>query len=103
MGMQSLLHYGFGLQDQEYIKTEYKEGEIIIHIRTKTDKLCCSACGSGEVIKKGKVYRRFKTVGIGMKAVFLMGEISRLQCKGCGLTRQEKVRYADEKKHIPGH
>lgn len=99
--MQSLLYHGFGLRDVEYIKTEYENGEVIFHIRTKADKLCCSVCGSRQVIRKGKLYRKFKTVNIGLKPVYLHAEIQRLHCKDCGATRQEKIHFADEKKLTP--
>ncbi|MFO7791216.1 MAG: hypothetical protein R6V32_11675 [Bacteroidales bacterium] len=35
----SLLNHAFGLTDQEYLKTEYKQGTVIFHIQTKEDKL----------------------------------------------------------------
>ena len=98
MSLQSLLHYGFGLRDQEYLKTEYVAGRITIHIRTKSDKLRCSKCGSEDVVRKGKVFREFRTVNIGMKPVYFHAEIQRLGCRACGAIRQEKIHFADEKK-----
>jgi len=97
----SLLYHGFGLIDQEYIKSEYKNGTIIFHIQTKEDKLKCSNCGSVNVIKKDYVERKFRTVPIGLKPVYLHAHIQRLECKDCGVIRQEKIQYADEKKVIP--
>ncbi len=97
----SLLYHGFGLNDQEYLKTEYKGGVIYFHIRTRDDKLQCSHCHSFNVIKKGTVERLFRTVPIGLQPVMLKAQIQRLQCKECGLVRQERIRYAEEKKAIP--
>ena len=97
----SLLYHGFGLVDQEYLKTEYKNGNVIFHIQTKADKYRCSNCGSHHVIKKGFTERLFRTVPIGLKAVYLNGKIQRLECKDCGVIRQERIRYAEEKKAIP--
>lgn len=97
----SLLSHGFGLVTQEYLKTEYKGGAIIFHIQTKEDKLQCSNCGSFNVIKKGIVTRMFRTVPIGLKPVYLKAKIQRLECKDCGAIRQERIRYAEEKKAIP--
>ena len=102
MSLQSLLYHAFGLQDQEYLKTEYLEGEVIFHIRTKANKLRCSNCGSKDVISKGSVTRRFRTVNIGLKPVFLEAEIQRMHCKDCGVTRQEKITFADPKKTLLG-
>ena len=97
----SLLSHAFGLTDQQYLKTEYKEGTVIFHIRTKDSKLRCSSCGSRNVIKKGTVERLFRTLPIGLKPVYLLAHVQRLQCNDCGLTRQERLSYADEKKAIP--
>jgi transposase len=97
----SLLYHGFGLTDQEYLKTEFKKGTVIFHVQTKEDKLCCSECGSFHVIKKGFKERMFRTVPIGFRPVYLMARIQRLECKDCGLIRQERIRFAEEKKAIP--
>lgn len=97
----SLLNHAFGLTDQQYLKTEYKEGFVIFHIRTKDSKLHCSSCGSRNVIKKGTVERLFRTLPIGLKPVYLRAHIQRLQCNDCGLIRQERLSYAEEKKAIP--
>lgn len=94
----SLLYHGFGLTNQEYIKSEYKKGTVIFHIQTKEDKLQCSNCGSMNVIKKGFVSRKFRATPIGLKPVYLYARIQRLECKDCGVIRQERIRYADEKK-----
>lgn len=97
----SLLYHAFGLTDQEYLETEYKNGAVIFHIQTKKDKLCCSECGSFHVVKKGFNERLFRTVPIGLKPVFLKARIQRLECKNCGVIRQEQIRFAGEKKAIP--
>ena len=97
----SLLSHAFGLTDQQYLKTEYKEGTVIFHIRTKDSKIRCSNCGSRNVIKKGTVERLFRTLPIGLKPVYLLAHVQRLQCHDCGLIRQERLSYADEKKAIP--
>ena len=101
MSMQTLLQHSFGVRDQEYLKTEYHDGHISIHIKSKADKLRCSACGSANVVRKGKVQREFRTVGIGLKPVFLVAEVCILKCKDCGKQRKEKIHSADEKKHLP--
>lgn len=94
----SLLYHGFGLKDQEYLKTEYKEKSVVFHIRTKPLNLCCSGCGSPNVVRKGINKRTFRTLSIGLKPVYLNAHLQRLYCKDCGLTRQERIKFADEKK-----
>jgi len=34
---------------------------------------------------------------IDLKPVFIVGIIQRLKCKNCGVTPQEKIKYADKK------
>jgi len=97
----SLLNQAFGLTDQEYLKTEYKQGTVIFHIKTKDSKLRCSSCGSRNIIKKGTVDRLFRTLPIGLRPVYLVAKVQRLQCNDCGLIRQERLSYAEEKKAIP--
>lgn len=99
--MQSFLYHGFGLKDVDYLKTSYEGGAIYIHVKTKDEKLCCSLCGSKNVTKKGSIHRIFRTVPIGLKAVFIETDVHRLYCKECDLVRQESLSWADKKKLIP--
>ena len=94
----SLLYHAFGLVKQEYLKSEFEGGTIILSTQTKTDELRCSHCNSYRVIKKGFKIRRIKTLPIGFKQVILNGKIQRLYCKDCGSIMQEKISYADEQK-----
>jgi len=54
--------------------------------RPKT--LTCSICGSRKVIKKGKVFRRFMSLPIGLKHTIIEFPIQRVLCLDCGATRQ---------------
>jgi transposase len=101
MSSTSFLYHALGLRDQEYIKTEYIGGEVYFHIRTKESKLKCSKCESKEVIKRGSTDRIFRTLPIGFKPLYLVAKVQRLECKSCGLVRQERLTYAEEKKAIP--
>jgi len=97
----SLLYHAFGLTDQRYLKTEYKEGTLLIHIQTKNSKIKCSNCGSRKVIKRGTTDRLFRTLPIGNRPVYLLAKVQRLECMDCGVVRQERLTYAEEKKAIP--
>ncbi len=96
-----LLYHGFGLIDQNYLKTEYTGGTVIFHIRTKEKRLRCSQCGSRDVIKRGSVQRDFRGVPIGLKPVVFRAKVQRLECRDCGSVNQEEIKYADKKKVIP--
>jgi transposase len=97
----SLLYHGFGIKGQEILKSEYTGGKIIVHIQTKEHLLRCGECGSKNVIKKGITERLFRTAPIGLKPVYLLAKVQRLECKQCGNIRQEKLLYAEQKKAIP--
>lgn len=56
---------------------------------------CCAVCGSGDVIGKGKHERRFRTVPIGGKPVYLELAVPRVECRQCGAVRQVRVGFAD--------
>jgi transposase len=94
----SLLYHVFGLREQMVITTDYKYGKVCVKIKTKEDKLQCSGCGSWDVIKSGKKERLFRTIPIGSREVFLIADIQRLECKDCGLIRQEHLPFAEERK-----
>ena len=97
----SLLYHGFGLIDQDYLKTEYTGGTVIFHIRTKEKRLRCSQCGSRAVIKRGSVQRDFRGVPIGLNPVVFRAKVQRLECRDCGSVNQEEIKYADKKKVTP--
>ena len=97
----SLLYHGFGLTDQDYLKTEYIGGAVIFYIQTKEKRLRCSQCGSKKVIKRGSLQRDFRGVPIGLKPVVFRAKVQRLECKDCGAVQQEELKYADKKKVIP--
>jgi transposase len=55
----------------------------------------CSACGSDRVICRGQNQRRFRTVPIGRKWVYLRLAVPRVECHDCGVVRQVKIGFAD--------
>jgi transposase len=79
----SLLYHGFGIRDYKYLKTEYRKGAVIFHIKKDPDKWCCADCGSKHVRKKGHFVREIRTVPIGKKKVFLSVHLHRLKCRDC--------------------
>lgn len=94
----SLLYHGFGIQHQEVLKTEYKHGKVYVKVKTKESKLQCSNCQGWNFIKAGVKDRLFKTLPIGGKPVYILAALQRLECKICGMIRQEHIQYAESKK-----
>ena len=91
----SLLYHAFGVRGYRYMKTEYVEGAVIFTIEQPRESYRCSACGSEDVIGRGQNTRRFRTVPIGGKEVYLALAIPRVECRHCKVTRQVKIAFAD--------
>jgi len=58
----------------------------------------CRTCGAREVIARGKIVRRFRTLPIGSRRVWLILPIQRVQCRRCGLIQQVEVGFADRRR-----
>jgi transposase len=94
----SLLYHGFGLKGYHYLSTRYEKGSIIFSISQNHENLRCSACDSSNIICRGKVERRFRSLPIGIKPVWIILAIQRVFCLGCGVIRQCKVGFADPRR-----
>ena len=91
----SLLYHAFGIRGYDYRKTDYAEGGVTFTIRQPRASCRCAVCGSADVIAKGKKPRRFRTVPIGGKAVYLELDVPRVSCRDCGAVRQVRIGFAD--------
>jgi transposase len=91
----SLLYHAFGVRGYQYQRTEYAGGAVIFRITQPRQSYCCAVCGSGDVIGKGKHQRRFRTVPIGGKPVYLELAVPRVECRQCGAVRQVRIGFAD--------
>lgn len=94
----SLLYHGFGIKGYQYVNSHYEGGAITFTIRQSPFDFRCSSCGSARVVCKGKIVRRFRTLPIGRKPVWIVMAIQRVLCLSCGLVRQVKVRFADPRR-----
>jgi transposase len=94
----SLLYHGFGVRGYAYVHTQYEDGAVIFTVRQNFQALTCSSCGSGQVIRRGQVWRRFRSLPIGLKAVWVSLAIQRVCCIACGLVRQVQVGFADPRR-----
>jgi transposase len=94
----SLLYHAFGTRGYRYVRTAYTEGQTIFTIRQEPGTCRCSACGSGDVVARGHVERRFRSLPIGSRATSLVLPIPRVECRACGLVRQVDVAFADPRR-----
>jgi len=91
----SLLYHGFGVRGYQYEKTEYAGGAVTFTISQVRESCCCPECGSEDVIGRGHNRRRFRTVPIGGKPVWLLLAVPRVECRDCNAVRQVKIGFAD--------
>jgi transposase len=94
----SLLYHAFGTRGYRYIRTAYTEGQVIFTLRQEPGSCRCSACGSGDVVARGHVVRRFRSLPIGSRATSLVLPVPRVECRGCGVVRQADVAFADPRR-----
>jgi transposase len=93
----SLLYHGFGVRGYHYERTEYRSGAVTFTISQPRESYRCSQCGSEDVIGRGGHDRRFRTLPIGGKPVYLAFWVPRVECRGCGGVRRVKVGFADQR------
>jgi transposase len=91
----SLLYRVFGVRGYHYAKTEYAEGRVTFTMEQPRESYRCPLCGSAEVIGRGQKLRRFRTVPIGGKPVYLALAVPRVECRACGAVRRVRIGFAD--------
>ena len=94
----SLLYHGWGLRGYHYVRTSYEQGMIRFCVEQDPSTFCCSHCRSRAVMKSGLIPRRFRSLPIGGKPVFIELPIQRLWCTACGKIRQAKTAFADHRR-----
>ncbi len=94
----TLFYRAFGIRGYEYVRTAYPEGQVVFTICQKPDTCRCSACGSSQVVSRGQVERRFRSLPIGSRSTFVVLPIPRVECLACGLVRQVEVQFAESRR-----
>ena len=94
----SLLYHAWAMHGYRLEATHFVQGATVFRLRQNPDTLRCGHCGSRQVMREGVVVRRFKTLPIGRKPVWLELPVQRLWCAQCGKTRQVKLPFADDRR-----
>lgn len=94
----SLLYHAFGIRGYEYVRTEYRGGQVIFTIDQERKTLRCAACGSPDVQPRGRAERQFRLLPIGSRATSLVFAIPRVACRACGVIRQVEITFADPRR-----
>lgn len=93
----SILYHCFGITARgiRYVHSRFENGRTIFRIGQDPTTLTCSICGSRRVIKRGKVFRRFLSLPIGMRPTIVEFPVQRVFCMDCSVTRQVKIGFAE--------
>lgn len=94
----SLLYHGWGVRGYQQVAISFEQGMIRFVVEQDPTTFRCSHCRSCQVMKSGQVSRRFRSLPIGGKPVWIELPIQRLWCIACGKTRQAEVAFADERR-----
>ena len=94
MSTRSELYHCFGLGVVEVLRTEFAGGGTVFHCRSPAERLRCVCCHSSDVICRGTVIRRFRLVPTGSRRTWLEYKVQRLECRDCGVVRQERLAFA---------
>ena len=94
----SLLYHGWGVRGYQEVAIHFEEGMIGFRVEQDPDTYRCPGCGSREVMRSGRVCRRFRSLPIGGRAVWIELPVQRLWCLNCCRVRQAKVGFADERR-----
>jgi transposase len=90
----SLLYHAFGIRGYDYVRTDYRDGEVIFTIAQDPHDCRCPACGCRDVISRGRVERRFRSLPIGSRPTAVVLPIPRVECTVCQVVRQVDVPFA---------
>lgn len=94
----SLLYHGWGVRGYQEQAIHFQAGVIRFSVEQEADTFRCANCGSSHVIKAGQVFRQFRSLPIGGKAVWIDLPVQRLLCTHCAKTRQARIAFADERR-----
>jgi transposase len=95
----SLLYHAFGRRGYRYVRQDFRQGRVTVHLEQPRQRLRCPHCGSAAVSAQGGKVRTLRTLPIGSKPVLLQLKVPRVLCFECGLVRQVKLGFADPKRH----
>lgn len=95
---QKMLYHAFRVSGYRLLRWEYEQHRIFVHLEPQEHKVCCSSCGSRDVIRRGSETRHLRNVSIQSDMTWLVVRIPRVQCKACGLTRQIRTGLCPDKR-----
>lgn len=93
-----MLYHAWGIRG--YRPTHWdKFGQeaVVVMLEPRPGVYRCPRCGSKDVTRKGSTRRLFLGTPVGRRRMYFEAAIPRVHCAGCGITRQVRVPFAEEK------
>jgi transposase len=83
-----LLYQVFRVKSYRLTKLETEEHRVFLHVEPQQHRVCCSACRSRNVIRRGESVRWFRNLPVGSELTWVIATLPRVECRDCGLVRQ---------------
>jgi transposase len=94
----SLLYHGFGIRGYKYVRSLYSQGTVTFGIKYDRFSLRCPECKAKDLILHGATNREFRSLPIGSRPVFIACPVPRVECLSCGVIRQVKISFAEQRR-----
>lgn len=95
---QRALYQVLSLSGYRVTRLEPDEKKLLVHLEVQPHRLCCPACKSREVIRRGEKVRWLRHVPIGRECTWLLIAVPRVECRACRLVRQVPLGLADARR-----
>lgn len=83
-----LLYQVFRVKSYRLTKLETEEHRVFLHVEPQQHRVCCSACRSRNVIRRGESVRWLRNLPVGSELTWVIATLPRVECRDCGLVRQ---------------
>ena len=94
----SLLYHAFGIRVYSYVRSQFLHGQIHFSIEQRNAPMRCRQCGADQVIRRGTFVRRFRTLPIGGRQVWIVLPVQRVECQRCRVVQRVEVAFADRRR-----
>lgn len=98
MSSQQWLYQVLGVHGYRVTQVECIRRILICHIEPQPHRVCCSACGSRDVVRRGAESRTLRHLPIGSDCSWLIATVPRVQCRACGVVRQISLGLAESRR-----
>ena len=95
----ALLYHSFGIRGYQHVRTRYEGGQTVFSIRQEPGELRCPRCQGRELIRRGTFPRRFRSLPIGGRRVWIELPVPRVECRCCRrVVQQVRIGFASERR-----